>query len=143
MKRFRVLLYILKKTKASKMILGFFIFFLLAALIIMIAEPEINTYGSALWYCYSVFSTVGFGDEISVTFVGRIVSVVMTIATIYVVAVVTGVIVMFYNEMISIKYKASKAEFMDKLERLPELSKEELKELSEKIKVLSDKKDDK
>ena len=138
MKKLRILKQILKRTGADKILSGFIAFFFLAALIIWIWEPNIPRYQDALWYCYSVFSTVGFGDEIAVTILGRVISVLITILSIFVIAIITGVVVAFYNDLVSIRYKASKAEILDKLERLPELSKEELKEISDKIKVLKE-----
>ena len=126
----------LKRTRADKLILGFAVFFFACAVVLLLVEPEINTYGEALWYCYAVFSTAGFGDIVSVTFVGRILSVVLTILTLLVVALVTGVIVAFYNDMVAMQYKASKAELLGKMEHLEDLTKEELKQISEKIRKL-------
>lgn len=128
---------VLKRTQASKLIAAFVLFFLADAFVIMLAEPEIHSYGDAVWYCYAVFSTAGFGDIVAVTPVGRVFSILLTIVTILIVALVTGVIVAFYNDLVSMKYKASKAEVLNDLEHLDELSKEELKELSEKIRRIS------
>ncbi len=133
MKRLRILKNILKSTRADRLIAGFLAFFLADALLIMLFEPGITTYRNALWYCYAVFSTVGFGDMVAVTIPGRILSVLLTLYALLIVAVVTGVVVAFYNDMVSMKYKASKAELLEKLENLPDLSKEELTELSERI----------
>ncbi|MBP7479734.1 MAG: two pore domain potassium channel family protein [Spirochaetaceae bacterium] len=96
----------------------------------------INNYRDALWYCYAVFSTAGFGDLVAVTVIGRILSILLTVYTILIVAIVTGVVVAFYNEVVSIQYKASKAEVIDKLENLEKLTTEELAELSEKIRKI-------
>lgn len=133
MKRLRILNGILKKTHAYRLITGFVIFFFLDAFLILLAEPGITNYRDALWYCYSVFSTAGFGDLVAVTILGRILSVLITLYTILIVGLVTGVIVAFYNDMVSIKYKASIAEILDQLEHLETLSGEELAELSAKI----------
>ncbi len=133
MKRLRILKTILVQTHADRLIAGFAAFFLADALLIMLFEPGITNYRDALWYCYAVFSTVGFGDLVAVTIPGRILSILLTLYTLLIVAVVTGVVVAFYNDMVSMKYKASKAELLDKLERLPELSREELADLSERI----------
>ena len=137
MKKLKVLKAVLVRTKASELIGGFVLFFLADAFVIMLVEPEIHTYGKALWYCYSVFSTAGFGDVVAQTLVGRILSVVLTIVTLLIVGLVTGVIVAFYNDLVSMKYKASKAELLEDLEHLEDLSKEELRELSDKIRRIS------
>ncbi len=136
MRRLRLLKGVLKRTKASQLIAAFVIFLLVDALLIMLAEPGIKTYRDALWYCYSVFSTAGFGDIVAVTLIGRVLSVLLTIAAILVVALVTGVIVAFYNDVVSMKYKASKAEVLNDLEHLDRLSKDELREISAKIRKI-------
>ena len=83
-----------------------------------------------------MFSTVGFGDIIAKTIIGRILTVLLSVLTIFVVALVTGVVVAFYNDIVSMQYKAVKAEALDKLENLDKLTKEELKALSEQIKTI-------
>ena len=133
LKRLRLLKGVLKRTHADRLIAGFVVFFLLDAFLIMLVEPGITNYRDALWYCYAVFSTAGFGDLVAETILGRTLSVLLTIYTILIVAIVTGVVVAFYNDVVSMKYKASKAEVLDKLENLETLSKEELSDLSEKI----------
>ena len=49
-------------------------------------------------------------------------------------AMVPGVVVSYYMEYIKIREKETISTFLEKLEKLPELSKEELREVSEKIK---------
>ena len=136
MKRLRILKGVLKRTHADRLISGFVVFFLLDAFLIMLVEPGITNYRDAIWYCYAVFSTAGFGDLVAVTVPGRILSILLTVYTILIVALVTGVVVAFYTDVVSMEYKASKAEVLDKLERLETLSKEELSELSEKIRKI-------
>ena len=91
---------------------------------------------SGLWYSYSVISTVGFGDIVAVTLIGKILSVLLTMYSIIVIAIITGVVVNFYTEINKFQRKETLAVFMDKLERLPDLSEEELEEISDKIKDL-------
>lgn len=136
MKRLRILKGVLKRSHADRLIASFVIFLLVDAFLIMLVEPGINNYRDALWYCYAVFSTAGFGDLVAVTVIGRILSILLTVYTILIVAIVTGVVVAFYNEVVSIQYKASKAEVIDKLENLEKLTTEELAELSEKIRKI-------
>ena len=62
MKKLHTLKTVLKATRADKIIFGFVMFVLIAALVIWLVEPNIPHYLDALWYCYTVFSTVGFGD---------------------------------------------------------------------------------
>ncbi|MEQ2842771.1 potassium channel family protein [Dorea longicatena] len=134
MKKLRMLWGILRHTHADRILLGFVLFLLADAAIIQIVEPDINRYGDALWYCYAVISTAGFGDIVAVTFIGKACSVFLTIYTLFVVAIVTGVVVNFYTQLVELQRKETLAAFMDKLERLPELSKDELETISRNIK---------
>ena len=134
MKKLRILHTVLKKTNADKIVAGFVVFLFASAFIILISEPDITRYSDALWYCYSVFSTVGFGDIVATTFITKVLSVIITIYTLFAVAVVTGVVVSFYNSCVEQQFKESKEVFLDKLKRLPQLSHEELVEISEKAK---------
>ncbi|WP_448864432.1 ion channel [Dorea sp.] len=134
MKKLRILWGILKHTHADRILLGFVLFLLVDAAVIQIVEPDINRYGDALWYCYAVISTAGFGDIVAVTFIGKACSVLLTIYTLFVVAIVTGVVVNFYTQLVELQRKETLAAFMDKLERLPELSKDELETISRNIK---------
>ena len=134
MKKLKILWGILRHTHADRILLGFVLFLLADAAIIQIVEPDINRYGDALWYCYAVISTAGFGDIVAVTLIGKTCSVLLTIYTLFVVAIVTGVVVNFYTQLVELQRKENLAAFMDKLERLPELSKDDLETISRNIK---------
>lgn len=136
MRRLKVLAGILKRTRADKILVGFIVFLFAVAAVIELAEPDINRYGDALWYCYAVISTAGFGDVVAVTFIGKICSVLLTVYAIFVTAIVTGVVVNFYTQMVEMQRKETIAMFMDQLERLPELSREELEGISQKVRKL-------
>jgi len=137
MKKLRILKAVLKRTNTDKLIFSFFLFYLADAFVIFLVEPNITSYWDALWYCYAVFSTCGFGDEVATTVIGRILCVVLTLLTILIVALVTGVVVAFYNDVVAMQYKASKAEILDKLEHLEDLSREELADISERVRKIS------
>lgn len=99
----RTLKKILKKTGADKMLMSFVGFIFFDALIIYICDPAVKSYGDAVWYCYDVISTTGFGDVVVSTPIGRACSVILTIYSILVIAIVTGVVVSFYTELIKEK----------------------------------------
>ncbi len=131
--RLRILKRILKNTGADKFLVSYTAFVLVDALLIWITEPTIKTFREALWFCYAVISTAGFGDVVVTHMLPRILSFILTVYSVLVIAIVTGVVVNYYTNMIEIKNKETIAAVLDQMERLPELSKEELKELSDFI----------
>lgn len=138
MKRLRILNFIMKRTHMYPIIMSFLGFIFVDAFVILMAEPGITSYGDALWYCYVVMATVGFGDLVAVTFIGRIASVLITIYALFVFAMATGVVVNFHAQLIEAKQKETLAAFVDKMQHLPELSKKELTQISENVKKVLD-----
>lgn len=138
MKRLRVLRNILVRTKTDKILIAYVVFVLFSALLIVLVDPAITSYSDALWYCYAVISTAGFGDVVATTFVSKILSLLVTMYSTIVIAIVTGVVVNFYTQIIEMQQKETITAFMDKLEHLENMSKEELKEISAKVKKFND-----
>ena len=134
MKRLRILNFIMKRTHMYPIIVSFLVFICIDAFVILMAEPGITSYGDALWYCYVVMATVGFGDIVAVTFIGRVASVLITIYALFVFAMATGVVVNFHAQLIDLQQKNTLAAFAEKMQHLPELSKEELTQISENVK---------
>ena len=134
MKKSRVLLDILKTTNTDKILLSFIGFVFLCALGIWFVEPKIDTYGDALWFCFTAFTTIGFGDIVVTTLLGKLITIIISLYGILVVALIPGVVVSYYTGKLKMKTDESLFVFLDKLERLPELSKEELQEISKKAK---------
>ena len=136
MKRLRILARILKQTGADRILSAFVVFFFACALIIWIREPQIKTFGDALWFCYAVITTIGFGDILVTTHLARVISVILSIYAVLVIAIVTGVVVNYFNQIVQLRQSETLSSVLDRMEHLPELSKDELKDLSEKIKRL-------
>ena len=103
LRKMKILSKILKKTGADKMLMSFVGFLFFDAFIIYICDPAVKTYGDAVWYCYDVISTTGFGDVVVSTPIGRVCSVLLSVYSILVIAIVTGVVVSFYTEIIKDK----------------------------------------
>ena len=133
MKKLTIFRRILKDTGADKILATYLIFVFVSAFVVLITEPGISEYGEALWYCYDVVSTTGFGDVVVEGFIAKMISVAVTVYSLIVIAIITGIFSNFYTQLIRERQQGTISAFLDKLEHLPELSKEELTELSEKV----------
>lgn len=86
------------RTIATEILPGLAALIVGSSLILIHVEPSIPRFGDAIWCCYAVVTTISFGDIVAVTPMGRAVSVILGIYGIVVVAVITSIIVNFYNE---------------------------------------------
>lgn len=137
MKVWRRCYRILKRTGTLQIFMGFLAFLCAASAVLAFVEPDIHTFREGLWYCFVAATTIGFGDICAVTAIGRTVTVMVGVYGILMTAMVPGVVVSYYMEYLRLREKETISVFLEKLERLPELSKEELEELSEKIRKFS------
>lgn len=83
--------------------MSFVLFVFLDAFLIMLFDPAIESYGDALWYCYAVISTAGFGDVVATTLLSKLCSVLLTVHAVLVIAIVTGVVVNYYTRLMDMK----------------------------------------
>jgi len=134
MKRTKLAFKILKKMNVDKIVVSFISLMILCSFLLTLVEPEINDIFTGLWYSFVAFTTIGFGDIVAITLIGRIITVILSLYGIILVAIMTGVLVSYYQELNNLRLKISTEELLDKIDRLPELSKEELTEISKKIK---------
>ena len=93
-----VLRKIVRNTYAAEILFGMLLLMIAFSIVLPQVESGIPTFADALWYCFAIVTTIGFGDYAAVTLPGRIVSVVLGIYGIIVVALITSIIVNFYNE---------------------------------------------
>lgn len=96
--KLKVLFKIIVKTYALEVLFGLLTMMVAFSLILMIYEPQMAYFPDALWYCFAVVTTIGFGDIQAVTHIGRAISVILGLYGIIVVAIITSIIVNFYNE---------------------------------------------
>ena len=102
--KLQVLGKVILKTFALEVLLGLLVLVVASSLILMmIGEPQITNFGDGLWYCFAVVTTIGFGDIAAQTIIGRIVTVVLGMYGVIVVALITSIIVNFYNETVGKK----------------------------------------
>ena len=95
--QFRTLERIIRKTYAFEILLGLVFLIVAFSLVFWAIEPNM-TYTNALWYCFAVVTTIGFGDVNVIHPVSRVLTVILGIYGIIVVALITSIIVNFYNE---------------------------------------------
>ena len=96
--RRQTLLGIIKKTYTIEILYGLMTLIVTTSILLMVTEVQFDNYGDALWYCFMVVTTIGFGDYTCKTVMGRLLTVVLGIYGIIVVALITSIIVNFYNE---------------------------------------------
>ena len=122
MRRISLLWKVVRITHAERFAVGYVLLLFLVAVAVWLAEP-----------CFAASTTIGFGDFVAVTWGGRILTVLLALYGIFVVALVPGVMVNYFIEFNKIRYNESLVLFMDQLEHLDTLSKEELREISAKV----------
>ncbi|MGN0363734.1 MAG: potassium channel family protein [Bilifractor sp.] len=133
MKKAVLLWRIMKRTGFIQIFTSYLIFFLITALVLRLKEPGIETYGDSIWYCFVASATIGFGDIVVVTTLGRVLTIILAVYSVAVTAIFTATIANYYMNMIQMRANESAEVFLAQLERLPELTPEELSALSEKI----------
>ncbi len=124
----------LKISGAYKTFSIYAVFFIIVAVLLRVIEPGISTVGEGLWYCFETATTIGFGDLAAVSTLGRILTIILSLYSIGVVAIFTAVITSFFMDVAKARMNDSVKEFLDDLEHLPDLSEEELRNLSDRIK---------
>lgn len=78
---------------------GLIIIVILASTIFPYIEPQIATTSDALWYCFMLITTIGTGDYVAVTDIGRILSVVIGLYGIILVSLLTSSIVVYLTNI--------------------------------------------
>lgn len=131
--RRRLLLLAFKTAGADKVLAIYLLGFFAAAVPIWIWEPNINTYGDSLWFCFASATSIGYGDFAAVTPIGRIITVILSVYSIAAIAIFTAVITSFFLDLAHYRADDSAHKFIDELTHLAELSTEELEDLSKKV----------
>jgi voltage-gated potassium channel len=109
------------------------------SLAIWFCDPDIKDLSDALWFTFQTVTTIGYGDLQATSVLGRILTVILAIYSVAIVAIFTGVIAGYFVEALKTKRNEEVITFLNSLEKLPEMSTEELKDISVRAKDLSDK----
>ena len=96
--KFKVLFKIIINTFALEVLFGLLATMVAGALVLLSVEEAFTNFGDALWYCFATVTTIGFGDFVATTMIGRLITVFLGVYGIVAVAVITSIIVNFYNE---------------------------------------------
>ena len=94
----KILIKIILSTFSLEVLFGLLVMIVAFSFVFVSVEPNITNFPDALWYCFAVVTTIGFGDFVAITPVGRICTVFLGLYGLVVVAVITSIIVNFYNE---------------------------------------------
>jgi len=89
---------IVRKTYAAEILFGMLLLIIAFSIVLPQFDPGIPTFEDALWYCFAIVTTIGFGDFTATTLPGRAISVLLGLYGIIVAALITSIIVNFYNE---------------------------------------------
>lgn len=134
--RFRALFLIIRAARLVPWTAVFAVLFLVGSLAVLIAEPNITTLGDSAWLMFQVVTTIGLGDFTCTTHIGRLVVIILSVYSVFFFALITSGAVSYCLERMRARRDESVTSFLYQLEHLPELSKEELEELSAKIRKL-------
>lgn len=130
---------VLRHTGAIKIFIAYLIVLCVSGLLMVFIEPQVHGLFEGIYFCFVASTTIGFGDIVPVTVIGRILIILVTLVGILTMAMVPGVVVAYYTEFLKARENETISTFLEKLENLPELSKEELTELSERVKQFNKK----
>lgn len=130
---FRTLADVVRNSGLGPLTLMFVLLFFICSVIVWIAEPTQNTFGDGVWFCFQVVSTIGFGDIDASDTITRITSIILSIVSIFYVAIITGVVVSYITENLKLRRGEMLANFAANLERVDKMSPQELKEFAENV----------
>lgn len=126
----------MKAVGAQRIFIVYLAFLLVCCGVFCLVEPEtFSSYGDAVWYCFQTITTIGFGDIVPHTILVRALSVVVGLSALLVVALLTGVTVSFFNEKMRLRRNESFIEFDHGMERLTELSPDQLARLEDQYRA--------
>ena len=132
--RLRMIGKIIRQAGLGHITVVFFVLFFLCALGIKLTSPEVGTLGDSLWLCFQSMTTIGFGDLPTYRPACRAILVFLSLVSVFYLAVVTGVVVAYCNQLIQTQSKNIVVKLAYDLEHLDELSKDELREISHRAK---------
>ena len=134
--RFRAIGPIIRAAGLVPWTMSFAVLYLITSAMVAEFEPGVTSFGDAAWLMFQVATTIGLGDFSCTTFVGRVCVIALSIYSIFFLALITGAVVSYCGERMRYRRDRSVAHFIAQLERLQELDRDELAEISRKVRRL-------
>lgn len=134
--RLRLIGKIIKRAGLGHITAVFCGLFCLSALVIWLGDAGVENFGDGLWLCFQTVTTIGFGDMPTQGALCRTVLVLLSLVSVFYLAVVTGVVVAYCNQLIAGHARDCIAVVADDLERLDEMTPEQLRELAERVRAV-------
>lgn len=132
--RIRTIMRVVKQAGFGHITLAFVLFFLLCGVLVWLSESARITYGDSLWICFQTVTTIGFGDVPTNNALCRLALVLLSIVSIFYLAIITGVVVAICNSLVKANVRDSIHAIAQDLDRLPEMNQDELRDLRDRIK---------
>lgn len=127
---FRILWRCVRAVDADGILIGYAAFLAVCCGILRVWEPEtFPSYGSAVWYVFQTITTIGFGDAVAQTPLCRAITIAIGLSALLIVGLTTGIVVNYFSEIVRARRNESFLAFERNLERLTELSPEELEDM--------------
>ena len=95
----KVLIRIIRKTYAADILAGLLLLVTAASFMLPAVEKTMPTFKDAMWYCFSIVTTIGYGSRAADSDVGMMITVILGVYGLVVVALITSIIVNFYMEV--------------------------------------------
>ncbi len=134
MHRLRMLVEIERQAGFGPITCVFAVVFMLCSVVVWLADPATNTLDDGMWFSFQAVSTIGFGDVAAAGPIARVATVVLSVVSIFYIALITGVVVSYCNAMLKARQEGTLAHFAENLERLDQMSPEELAAFSARVK---------
>lgn len=129
-KSVRLLVDTIRAVSGQRIFVGYFAFICVVSAALTLIEPQtFPTFGAGLWHAFQTITTIGYGDVVPTLPVARVLTMVLGLSSLFVVALLTGIVVQFFGERVSVLRREGMHAFDERMSRLSEMSPEELREL--------------